>query len=224
MRINPQPARDLLFNSPVGKQPHIQAAWSSIIWNPCQPLGTATFQSGNPSVINVFPCASKLPAAKQTEAMIREFGINLFQKAGPDLKRVWELKLCLPELAQIEAVRAKLGSPDFATYKELTESFQTAADRLVCLNLCNALLASHVPRGQARQVDILTWSSTADYAGLKRTHSLRPLITAYATREIASCPGCALAELATNQLRSVRETSVAKAFQRIIEDTFGALR
>ena len=88
---------------------------------------------------------------------------RIIPKAGPcvaALAAVLVLSACqpgtngaAPTADQVAAVQTKLASESFETYRELTDSFKTAADRLVCLNLCNALLANGSLDGQ----HIATW-------------------------------------------------------------------
>lgn len=212
-----------LKDSPLGQMPHILAAWHAVKWNEGNSSGDAQVSYSDPESISLSNGLLQKDEQEQTAALLREFGIGLMQGQGK-FKNVWEDKLCLPDSEQIDAVQRKLQSEEFDTYRELVESFKTALDRLVALNCCNALLANSVPRAQSRNVNILQWGSTADYANLRRYHSIKPLIYAYTEREIAECPGRALAELIIHNLGHVRESTVSKAFHGVIVETYRACR
>lgn len=220
-----QRAGDALKQSSLGAYPHIMAAWKAIDWKEnSTDAGSVDAQmlvSG--SGIALFPSLLRKSQQAQSIALIREFGLLLYKKCPASGKTVWEKKLCLPESSQMMAYQGKLQSPDFVTYEEMVKSFNTAMDRLVAINLSNALLCNHVPRTQSRNLNIFTWGATVEYANLRRNHSILPLISAYGSREILNCPGVALAEFVVNKLKSVREQSVSNAFHRFIETFFSAI-
>lgn len=216
-----------LKRSDIGKFPHILGAWRDVHWNESDDQGASADAQVNltdPNSINLFPALLKRPEAVQTGAILREFGISLYRQASSDAQSKWTFKLCLPDKGQVDAVQGKLLSDKFETYRELTETFKTAMDRLVCLNVCNALLANGVPRGQSRNVNIFQWGATAEYANLNRFHSIKPLVFAYTDRQVAECPGRALAEMIVNEMKQVRESSVGAALQKVVVELFKACR
>lgn len=217
-----QHAEEALKRSQLGAMPHVLQAWKSISWkeNAADAGVVAAQMLASGEGIALFPALLRLNARAQSSALIKEFGLFLYKKCPASGKTVWEKKLCLPEGAQMQAFQGKLQSPDFATYRELTESFCTAMDRLVAINLSNALLCNHVPRDQSRNLNIFTWGATADYANLRRNHSILPLVSAYGNRDVLNCPGSALADLIVNELKSLRETSVAEAFRQFLTNFF----
>ncbi len=220
-------AGDLLKSSDLGRMPHVLAAWHAIDWNKSDDQNApadAQVSVTNPGSISLFPALLKKPEKAQNTAILREFGISVYAQGSEKAKNRWELKLCLPDRDQIEAFVGKLNSDDFETYRSIVESFKTALDRLVALNLANALLANHVPRAQAREVNVYQWGSTAEYANLKRFHSIKPLVFAYTQRETAGCPGQALAEMLVSDMRNVRESSVAAALKKVIVELFRTCR
>ena len=217
-------AKQALLDSELGRMPHLVSAWNALTWNKSQDTAPATDAQASYAdahTINLYPV---LLPRRDPAPLLREFGVSLMQGADARTRRCWEDKLCLPEAAQLDAVQRKLQSSEFDTYRSLTESFKTALDRLVSLNVCNALLANHVPRAQATNVNIFAWGATAEYANLRRRHSIKPLVYAYVDRDLAECPGRALAELVAHGMRHVRESSVAGALRRIIIEVYRSCR
>ena len=221
-------AQRQLENSELGKLPHVAAAWRAVQWteSPAQDAPfTIQVNLTNPKRINWSKSLFSLAPEAQTEAILREFGVSLYQCHAPqEAKTAWELKYCLPERGQIDAIQGKISSDKFSTYRELTESFSTAVDRLVCLHVCNALLANGVPRKQARNLNICQYGATSDFCNLRRMHSIRPLLTAYAERALVDCPGKAFADVVMHRTPRVHESSVKDAFKNLITATFEACR
>jgi hypothetical protein len=153
-----------------------------------------------------------------SEIVLREFGETLYQQLSDIDKRHWEKKHSLPTAQQIDAFNSKINASNqkVTTYKELVDTFSTAVDRLVALNLSNALLANGVSFGSVRGIDVRSYGATSAYANLKRYHSLLPLASAYADRLFNAYYGAAFAALIVNDLKNVRESSVAAALRRLI--------
>jgi hypothetical protein len=89
-------------------------------------------------------------------------------------------------------------------------------DRLVALNITNALLANGVGYSSSNGVNIRTWGATEEYCNRKRFHSIIPLVSAYSTRDVLNCYGCAFGEMLVNKLLTVQESSTAAALEAII--------
>jgi hypothetical protein len=98
------------------------------------------------------------------------------------------------------------------------ETFNTAMDRLVCLNVSNALLANGVGFPSSQGIDIKVYGATSEYSCGKKYHSLIPFTSAYAPREVHNCYGCAFAEMIVNKMRSIRESSTAKALEALVRE------
>jgi len=92
-----------------------------------------------------------------------------------------------------------------------------SVERLVYINIVNALLANNISYGDSEGVDIKSWGPTAEYCNRKKYHSLIPLVSAYAPAEVGADFGVALAALVMNGLKEVRDKSVAYALRGIIQ-------
>jgi hypothetical protein len=221
-------AGEKLKSSELGRMSHIVADWNAINWKPSeQEIGTeAQVVLGQPDTVVLYPLLARRSEEWKQAALLREFGISVFQRhAGELAKRTWEEKLCLPEAAQISAVQERLKDQAHATYDAIVESFTTCMDRYVALNICNALMRPQfTSRESALNLSIYEWGSTLEYANLRRTHRIVPFVHAYGSRQLAECPGVALAEMIVNEMRSIRESSVARAFRRVIVETFNLCR
>jgi len=220
-----QEASALLKDGPVSSLTHVQRMWSEVTWNKMDDQRVATdaevARDGSQRVM-LYP--SLLQKSKQLGCymLIREFGHLVYAKAPESLKRRWTHKLCLPSSTQIDAVQRKL-TPEFKSYRSMVESFKTAMDRYVALNLANALIAKGVPYGQVQNVNLRQWGATQEYANRRRYHVLIPLVSAYSSKDIFEDFGSALADwlCGTN---GITESSVAEATHGIIKDILEGLR
>lgn len=216
-------AGKILKQSEIGRLSTIIRAWNDIEWNQVgQVMGQdASVNTKDYKTINLFSSLARLDGQAQQAAILREFGISLYQRFGDErAKRRWELKLTLPESAQIDEVQAKLKDPQYKTYKEIMESFKSLMDRFVCLNLTNALLVNGVKRSDAFNVNLRQWGSTLEYANVRKMHSLKAFVTAYGPRDVAECPGRGLAEKLVYNMGHISESSLAAAYGRLIVEVF----
>jgi hypothetical protein len=217
-------ASKLLLAHPVGKQAHIAGLWGRIEFQVNEQAKTENDASANPSkdAIALYPALLNLTAAQADTTVLREFGKILLRKAGDRNRIRWERKLVLPSEKQIAAVQEKLSSADFrannSTYRELVESFNTSMDRLVALNITNALLANGMPFPSSQGVKVKEWGPVSEYATGKKFHSIIPFTSAYAPRDVHADFGVAFAEMVINKMRSIREASTARALTGLITE------
>jgi len=220
-----QEASALLKDGPISSLTHIQRRWSDVNWNKMDDQRVATdaeVARDGTQRITLYPSLLQKPKQLACYTLIREFGHLLYGKAPENLKRRWTNKLCLPASAQIDAVQRKL-TPDFKSYRDMMESFKTAMDRYVALNIANALIAKGVSYGQVQNVNLRQWGATQEYANRRRYHVLIPLVSAYSSKEIFEDFGTALADwlCGTN---GITESSVAEATHGIIMSILELLR
>lgn len=216
---------EALLNDSALKSSHLSQAWKAVQWkkNEDQKVSSdaelARDESGR---INLYPVLlQKAPKASQF-ALLREFGRLQFSKAPEDARRRWRYKLCLPSEHQIIAFQGRL-CDKYSTYRELIESFHTAMDRLVALNLANALIANGIPFKQSWNLKVLEWGPTSEYAQRKKYHSVVPLASAYSPKEVFEDFGWAMADLVMD-CQSIRESSVAEVVHGIIKDIIDTVR
>jgi hypothetical protein len=217
-------ASKLLLTHPVGQQPHITGLWNKVEFQVNEQAQTENDATVNPAkdAIALYPVLLKRSPPQADTTILREFGKLLFRKAGDRNRIRWEKKLALPTEKQITAVQEKLASQDFraqnTTYRELVESFSTAMDRLVALNITNALLANGMPFSSSVGVNIKQWGPVAEYTNGKKFHSMIPFTSAYAPRDVHVDFGVAFAEMIINKMRSIREGSTARALTGLITE------
>lgn len=223
-------ASKLLLAHQVGQQPHIKALWNKIDFQGIEQKQTENdaLLSSTKTEISLYPALQDKAPAQADSIVLREFGRLVLRESGQHSQARWDKKLVLPGVKQIEAVQEKISSPDFrksnGTYRELMESFSTAMDRLVSLNLTNALLANGITFAGSVGVVLAEWGPTSSYAARKKYHSIIPFTSAYAPAEVHRCYGCAFAEMIINKMRSVRESSTAKTLDALIRDIAEAAR
>ena len=220
-----QAASTKLNASPVGKMQHIQRALAQIEWAKMESQTVATDAEVSrdcENKITLYP--SILAKSKNVGCfvLLKEVGHLLFTNCDEALARRWNMKLCLPTEQQINAVQSKL-TRDFKSYREVMESFKTAMDRYVALNIANALISKGVPYAQVQNLNLRTWGATQEYANLQRYHSIIPMLSAYAPKEIFEDFGAAFADWIC-ETKGITESSVADSTHGIIEDILTATR
>lgn len=220
----------VLFAHPIGQEPHVRALWDRIEFRVQNEAHQAdALASASEDAIHLYPALEQKEQPSQAEsAVLREFGVLLLRKADSGAKQRWKLKLVLPTRAQIASVQSKLQDEDIRrrcqSYEEFLKTFSTAMDRLVCLNMTNALLANGVHWPNSVGIDLETFGATSNYAKMERYHSLVPFTSAYAPKNVHQNYGDAFAEMVVNKMRAVRESSTAKALESLIRDIALAAR
>jgi hypothetical protein len=217
-------ASGLLLAHPIGQQAHVKHLWNNIEFQINSERKTENDASLHPSkdLIALYPALLEKAPAQADTIVLREFGLLLLRKAGAHCQERWEKKLLVPRESQIAAVQGRLQDAAIRAanryYRDVVETFTTAMDRLVCLNIGNALLANGVEFPSSQGIDIKVYGATSEYSCGKKYHSIIPLTSAYAPREVHNCYGCAFAEMIINKMRSIRETSTAKALESLIRE------
>lgn len=217
-------ATALLKDGPVSAS-HILRTWEGIIWSKTGDQRVATdaeVARDGSNRINLYPSLADKPRKFAAYILLREFGHLLYGKANDAAKRRWNNKFGLPSSAQIDAVQGKL-TPIFKSYRDLVESFNTAMDRYVALNIANALIANGVPYSQSQNIQLKQWGPTQEYCNRRRYHVLIPLVSAYASKEIFEDFGAAFADWVCG-MNGITESTVAEATHEIIRDTLEAMR
>ena len=158
------------------------------------------------------------------ELVLREFGKLILLRAGDNGRSIWEKKLDVPTTQDIELAAAKLSDPAVRSksrsYADVLERYPQqghSVERLVYVNVANALLANNISFADSQGVSIKTWGPTAEYCARKKYHSLIPLVSAYSPPDIYADFGAALAALVVDNLKDVRDHSVAFALRGIIQ-------
>lgn len=217
-------ARALLQDGPV-KAPHVLRLWDAVNWSKQSsqrvPADAEVSRSG-PGRINLYPSLLEKSNRYAVYIVIKEFGHLLYSRAPQALARRWTHKLCLPSEGQITAVQSKL-NPEYKSYREMVDSFATAMDRFVALNIANALIAKGVPYPQSQNIQLKQWGATQEYCNRRRYHILISLASAYSSAEIFTSFGAALADWVCGT-RGISESSVAEAVHGIIRDILEGLR
>lgn len=214
----------ILTAHPVGQQAHVRALWNSVKFNPVNERQTendAVLHQSSDSIALYPALQDKTPSDADT-AVLREFGRLILRKAGSEAETRWKNKLVLPKAKQVESVQNRLQDErvraENDTYAGLVETFVTAMDRLVALNISNALLANGVRFNSSANINILEWGPTAEYSNLRKYHSIIPFTSAYAPRRVHVDYGDAFAEMIVNKMRAVKEASTALALEGLIRE------
>jgi hypothetical protein len=211
--------------SSVGKMPHIQRALAQVQWVKMESQTVAAdveVSRTSKNKVSLFPSLLDKSRDVACLTIIKELGNLLFTGCSEDVARRWTNKLCLPTDIQINSIQSKL-TTEFKSYREVVESFKTAMDRYVALNIANALISKGVPYSQVLNLDIKTWGATQEYANLKKYHTIIPMLSAYASKEIFENFGAAFADWVCGT-NGITESSVAASTHGIIEDILNSTR
>lgn len=204
----------------------LRPIWKGIEWNahPEETSGrTETALSTDGRAIHLYPLLKMSP--KAGELVLREFGkLILISGGGDRAQAIWDKKLDVPTPDQVRIAAEKIADPALRKtcheYKDVLDTYPQkggSVNRLVFLNIANALLANNIPYTDSVGVDIMTWGPTTEYCRLKKYHSLVPLVSAYAPNAVFSDFGSALAAFLMNPNMNVRDQSVAFALRGILQ-------
>jgi hypothetical protein len=224
-----QSAAKALRQHPLGKLDAVAQTWTSVNWRAAQRnegLGTtqsdARWIKEEPPAIRLYPSLEWMPEPLAQYAVLREFGGLLLARSGERGRVIWGQKLGLPSRAQVDSVQARLTEPKhrqrIGSYRALVDTYSRALDRLVALNLCNALLANRVPYSDSHGIILCNWGPTQEYAGQRRYHTVACLLPAYCPPALLSNFGNVFAESVLNDMQSVSESSVAQSLRDLVQN------
>ena len=209
--------------SPVGTL--VTPLWRKIEWavhKEAAPEAVAAQSADSSTSVNLYP--QLLGRQNPEKAVIVEFGKIILGQSGEAGQAVWAKKLDVPSEESIRLASAKLKSAEVRAkshgYSDVLKFYPDrghSVDRLVFINVANALLMNNIAYRDSVGVDIYTWGPTTEYCSQKRYHSLIPLVSAYAPADVYECYGCALYGLSAGNLSTVLDKSVAQALRSIIE-------
>lgn len=178
----------------------------------------AELSRNNGAVIHLYP------SLRHPIQVLREFGNFVMARTGERGAALWKNKLDIPTKDQVGMAKNKLECPELRQkcrdYKSVLEDYPDkghSVDRLVYINIVNALLANNISYADSQGVDILTWGPTAEYCHLRKYHCLIPLTSAYCPANIYNDFGTALASMVISKLGEVRDSSVAYAMRGMVQ-------
>ena len=174
------------------------------------------------AIIHLYPAVEQAPNGPQQ--VLHEFGKFVLLRAGNRGEALWKNKNDIPTKEQISIARGKLADPELRKtcqkYEDVLHSYPKkgySVDRLVFINIANALLANNVAYPDSVGVDIMMWGPASEYCNLRKYHCLVPLASAYAPADVYEDYGHALASLLVDKLSRVRDHSVAYALRGMVQ-------
>jgi len=200
----------------------LYSRWSQVKFHPSSNIGRMMTDDAllgpvkEDGEVNIYVNDS-LDNDKAKNAAIREFGRFIFSQAHESLQRRWVYKFAVPALNHVKKFQDCLSATGYKTYREIVESSNDPVERLVFLNLANGLLANNFVLADSHNVNVITCPATEAYANCRKYHTLIPLTTAYASREINEDFGVAFVEC-TNGFKNVTHSSVARELKLIVLD------
>jgi hypothetical protein len=164
------------------------------------------------------------PSLRHPIQALREFGTFVLARTGERGTALWKNKLDIPTKEHIGMAKSKLECPELRQtcrdYKSVLDDYPDkghSVDRLVYINVINALLANNISYQDSQGVDIMTWGPTAEYCHLRKYHCLIPLASAYCPANIYNDFGTAMASMVIGKLGEVRDSSVAFAMRGMVQ-------
>ena len=129
---------------------------------------------------------------------------------------MWEKRFVRARLDQVNLFQGKLSSGEYTTFQSIVQSIERATDRLVAIHLSNGLLSNGQTAISSRNINVLQWGTTSEFATGQKPYSLIPLVSVYAPAGIYQHFNAAFADNILSNLSSVAETSVRSAYQSLI--------
>jgi hypothetical protein len=112
--------------------------------------------------------------------------------------------------------QGKLSSGEYPTFQAIVQSIERATDRLVAIHLSNGLLSNGQTVVSSRNLNVLQWGTTSEFATGQKPYSLIPLVSVYAPADVYQHFNAAFADCVLSDLSSVAETSVRTAYKSLI--------
>ena len=199
--------------------------WKSISWenhSGAQNIDPVNLDCAGDTTIHLY--ANLEQDQRAVQKVLREFGNLVLIRSGERGAAIWKGKLDIPTELQVSTVKDKLSDPILRQtckkYADVLDNYPSkggSVDRLVYINIVNALLANNIAYADSVGVDIYSWGPTQAYANREKYHCLVPLVSAYAPYEVFNCYGSALSDMVEFKLQSVRDSSVAYALRGIVQ-------
>lgn len=203
----------------------LNKTWKNIEWvanKEAQTGSDAALCASGDMCINLYPLLQDME--KPETAVLVEFGKLILQRSGENGQAIWAKKMDVPTKEAIDMAAKMLADPNVRAkckeFKDVLDEYPRvghSVERLVYINIVNALLANNISFGDSVGVNIREWGPTAEYCNQRKYHSLIPLVSAYSPADVYADFGSALSAMVQGNLTSVRDRSVAFALRGIIQ-------
>ncbi len=167
-------------------------------------------------LVRIYPVIIQKTSFAAVKSILCEIGHHLMLTADENTKKLWEKRLVSANVSQVNQFQAKLSSGNYPTFEAIITSIERAADRLVALHLANGLLSNGQSAASAKNINVVDWGTTAEFATGKKPYSLIPLLSVYTTGLTYQHFSEAFADLVLSGLSSVAESSVKTAYAELL--------
>ena len=171
---------------------------------------------GHSLLVHIYPVLIQKTSFDAVKAILFELGDFLLSQSGEHTQALWEKRFVRARLDQVNLFQGKLSSGDYLTFQSIVQSIKRATDRLVAIHLSNGLLSNGQTAISSRNINVLQWGTTSEFATGQKPYSLIPLVSVYAPAGIYQHFNAAFADNILSNLSSVAETSVRSAYQSLI--------
>ena len=179
---------------------------------------------GQSLCVHIYPVLIKKNSFDAIKAILFELGDFLLSHSSESSQDIWERRLVKARLDQVNLFQGKLSSGEYPSFLAIVQSIERATDRLVAIHLSNGLLSNGQTVVSSRNINVMQWGSTMEFATGQKPYSLIPLISVYAPADVYQHFNAAFADLILSNLGSVAETSVRSAYESLIHRVTEAFR
>jgi hypothetical protein len=171
---------------------------------------------GQSLLVHIFPVLIKKTSFDAVKAILFELGDFLLSQSDEHTKGIWEKRFVRVRPDQVNLFQGKLSSGEYPTFQAIVQSIERATDRLVAIHLSNGLLSNGQTVVSSRNLNVLQWGTTSEFATGQKPYSLIPLVSVYAPADVYQHFNAAFADCVLSDLSSVAETSVRTAYKSLI--------
>jgi hypothetical protein len=179
---------------------------------------------GQSLLVHIYPVLIKKTSFEAIKAILFELGDFLLGQCGEHSQDLWEKRLVKARLDQVNLFQGKLSSGEYPSFQAIVQSIERATDRLVAIHLSNGLLSNGQTVVSSKNINVLQWGTTSEFATGQKPYSLIPLVSVYAPADVYQHFNAAFADCILSGLSSVAETSVRTAYMSLVHKVTEAFR
>lgn len=167
-------------------------------------------------LVHIYPALVKKTSFIAVKSILCELGDYFLDAAATHEKNLWEKRFVRARPDQVSLFQEKLSSGNYPRFLDMVQSIDRATDRLVAIHLANGLISNGQNASSARNIKVLEWGTTSEFAEGKKPYSLIPLVSVYASADVYQHFNQAFADTVLSELGSICESSVRRAYLSLV--------
>lgn len=175
-------------------------------------------------LVHVYPALVKKTSFVAIKSVLHELGDYILDVASTRDKALWEKRFVQARPDQVSLFQEKLSSGNYPRFLDIVQSMDRATDRLVAIHLANGLISNGQNASSSRNINVLEWGTTSEFASGKKPYSLIPLVSVYASADVYQHFNHAFADTVLSGLGSVCESSVQRAYLDLVHSVTKSFR